>query len=150
LPFLFACILMYFNSKNSDLTGERRLHLGIPLLISGLLLISSIYTTTTVTFVFLAASVALNWAVTPVFWAVTTEYLSGGTVAAGSIALINAMANLAGATLPYLIGYFRDITGNYDYALWIVGIALISGGFLGIGLARRLGEKRWVIVSNGA
>ncbi|HZW69331.1 MAG TPA: MFS transporter, partial [Hanamia sp.] len=38
LPFLFACIFMYFNSKNSDATGERRLHLGVPLLISGLLL----------------------------------------------------------------------------------------------------------------
>jgi len=150
LPFLFACILMYFNSKNSDLTGERRLHLGIPLLISGFLLISATYTGTTVTFVFLAASVALNWAVTPVFWAVTTEYLSGGTVAAGSIALINAMANLAGAALPYLIGYLRDITGNYDYALWIVGIALISGGFLGMALARKLGEKRWVIVNKGS
>lgn len=145
LPFLFACIFMYFNSKNSDFTGERRLHLGIPLLISGFLLISAIYMGTTVTFVFLMASIALNWAVTPVFWAVTTEYLSGGAVAAGSIALINAMANLAGATLPYLIGYLRDMTGNYDYALWIVGIALISGGFLGLRLGRKLSENRSAI-----
>jgi len=145
LPFLFACVFMYFNSKNSDFTGERRFHLGIPLLISGFLLISAIYMGTTVTFVFLTASIALNWAVTPVFWALTTEYLSGGPVAAGSIALINAMANLAGATLPYLIGYLRDITGNYDYALWIVGIALISGGFLGISLARKLSENRSAI-----
>ena len=138
LPFLFACVFMYFNGRNSDSKRERRLHLGLPLLISGILLIISIYTnTTTTTYVLLVASVALNWAVTPVFWAVTTEYLSSGTVAAGSIAMINALANVAGATLPYIMGYIRDITGSYNYALWIVGIALIAGGFLGLALVRK-------------
>lgn len=144
LPFLFACIFMYFNSKNSDATGERRLHLGVPLLISGLLLIVTIYTGTAFAYILLVISVALNWAVTPVFWAVTTEYLSGGSVAAGSIALINAMANLAGAALPYLMGYLRDMTGNYDYAFWIVGVALIAGGFLGLSLAQKIALSRFI------
>jgi fucose permease len=129
---------MYFNSKHSDTAGERRLHLGIPLLISGFLLIIGLYTSTTITYVLLVVSVAMNWAVTPVFWAVTTEYLSAGSVAAGSIALINAIANIAGATLPYLIGYLKDATGNYDYALWIVGIALIIGGWLGMALVKNI------------
>jgi MFS family permease len=146
LPFLFACIFMYFNSKNSDASRERRLHLGIPLLVSGFLLITSIYTGITITYVLLVASVAMNWAVTPVFWAVTTEYLSSGSVAAGSIAMINAIANIAGATLPYLMGYIRDVTGNYDYALWMVGIALIAGGILGISVAQRVTVNRLVVV----
>lgn len=146
LPFLFACIFMYFNSKHSDLRAERRRHLGIPLLISGLLLIVSIYTGTTIAYAMLVISVAMNWAVTPIFWAVTTEYLSSGSVAAGSIALINAMANIAGAVLPYFMGYIRDVTGSYDYALWIVGIALMIGGFLGMDLARRISLKRLVAV----
>jgi hypothetical protein len=80
----------------------------------------------------------MNWAVTPVFWAVTTEYLSAGSVAAGAIALINAMANLAGAALPYFMGSLKDATGSYDYALWIVGIALIMGGLLGMALAGKI------------
>lgn len=138
LPFLFACIFMYFNSKSSDANRERRFHLGIPLFASGFLLILSIYTGATFTYVLLVVSVALNWAVTPVFWAVTTEYLASGTVAAGSIALINAMANIAGAILPYIMGYLRDMTGNYNYALWIVGMALIAGGFLGMSLAYKI------------
>ena len=146
LPFLFACIFMYFNSKNSDRSRERRLHLGIPLLVSGFLLIMSIYTGITVTYVLLVASVAMNWAVTPVFWAVTTEYLSSGSVAAGSIAMINAIANIAGATLPYLMGYIRDVTGNYDYALWMVGIALIAGGILGISIAQKVAINKLVVV----
>jgi MFS family permease len=146
LPFLFACILMYFNSKSSDISRERRLHLGIPLLVSGFLLIMSIYTGITITYVLLVASVAMNWAVTPVFWAVTTEYLSSGSVAAGSIAMINAIANIAGATLPYLMGYIRDVTGNYDYALWMVGIALIAGGILGISIAQKVAINKLIVV----
>ena len=43
LPFLLACVLMYLNSRHSDARHERRLHLGLPLLISGVLLIASIY-----------------------------------------------------------------------------------------------------------
>ena len=146
LPFLFACIFMYFNSKSSDTSRERRFHLGIPLLASGFLLIMSMYTGTTITYVLLVASVAMNWAVTPVFWAVTTEYLSSGSVAAGSIAMINAIANIAGATLPYLMGYIRDVTGNYDYALWMVGIALIAGGVLGISVAQKVAAGKLVLV----
>jgi MFS family permease len=150
LPFLFACIFMYFNSKNSDRSRERRLHLGIPLLVSGFLLIMSIYTGITVTYVLLVASVAMNWAVTPVFWAVTTEYLSSGSVAAGSIAMINAIANIAGATLPYLMGYIRDVTGNYDYALWMVGIALIAGGILGISIAQKVAINKLIVVQEAS
>ncbi len=146
LPFLFACLFMYFNGRHSDLRGERRRHLGIPLLISGFLLIVGIYTGTTIAYALLVISVAMNWAVTPIFWAVTTEYLSSGSVAAGSIALINAMANIAGAVLPYFMGYIRDVTGSYDYALWIVGIALMIGGFLGMDLARKISLNRLVAV----
>ncbi len=141
LPFLFACFFMYFNGHHSDIKGERRLHLGLPLFFSGVLLIISIYTGITTTYMLLIISVALNWAVTPVFWAVTTEYLASGSVAAGSIALINAMANVAGATLPFIMGYIRDLTGNYDFALWIVGGALMAGGLLGLILTRMITAK---------
>jgi hypothetical protein len=79
----------------------------------------------------------LNWAVTPVFWAVTTEYLAGGAAAAGAIALINAVANIAGVGLPPIMGYIKDRTGGYDYGLLLVGGALIVGGLLGFALARK-------------
>jgi hypothetical protein len=40
------------------------------------------------------------------------------------------------------MGYIRDMTGSYDYALWIVGVALIAGGFLGLTLVRKNAEVR--------
>jgi len=138
LPFLLACVLMYLNSRYSDARRERRLHLGVPLLVSGVLLIASIYAgNITVTYLLLLMAVGLNWAITPVFWAVTTEYLAGGAAAAVAIALINAVANIAGVGLPPLMGYIKDQTGNYDYSLLLVGGALILGGCLGLSLARK-------------
>lgn len=142
LPFVFACVLMYVNGRNSDRLRERRYHLGLPLLFSGLFLIAGIYTPTPLTYIFLIISIALNWSVTPVFWAITTQYLSSGRVAAGSIGLINAMANIAGATLPLLMGSIKDDTGNYDISLWIIGLALSMGGILGFLITNLVvGEK---------
>lgn len=138
LPFLLACVLMYLNSRHSDARHERRLHLGLPLLISGALLIASIYAGNAgATYCLLLLAVGLNWAVTPVFWAVTTEYLAGGAAAAGAIALINAVANIAGVGLPPIMGHIKDRTGGYDNGLFLVGGALIVGGLLGFSLARK-------------
>lgn len=132
LPFVIACILMYLNGRSSDKTGERRLHLGLPLLFSGIFLIMGMFAGGVLSFAFLAVSVGLNWAATPVFWAVTTRYLRVGAAAAAGIALINALANIAGALLPYYIGYTKDTTGNYNWAFWIIGSALVAGGLLGV------------------
>lgn len=137
LPFLLACVLMYANGRHSDARGERKLHLGVPLLVSGILLVASIYAGNPIaTYLMLLVAVGLNWAVTPVFWAVTTEYLAGGAAAAGAIALINAVANLAGVGLPPAMGFIRDRTGSYDQGLLLVSAALLAGGALGLVLGK--------------
>jgi MFS transporter, ACS family, tartrate transporter len=132
LPFMFACVFMYANGRHSDRTGERSVHLGAPLLIGGALLVASIYSgNQTLSYALLVITIAFSWAATPVFWAVTTEYLSG-TAAAVSIALINGIANICGVGLPPLMGYIKDTTGTYDYALLLVAAALLGGGALGL------------------
>ncbi len=135
LPFVLACILMRLNSRHSDATQERRLHLALPTFFAGgLLAISITMANPIATYVFLLLSVALNWAATPIFWAVTTRYLSGGAAAAGAIALINAVANLAGVGLPPVMGAIRDQTGSYNYGLLLVATALVGGGALALAL----------------
>lgn len=140
LPFILACLLMYANSRHSDARRERRWHLGLPLLASGLVLGASVADLdASTTYVLLLLAVGLNWAVTPIFWAVTTEYLAGGAAAAGAIALINAIANLAGVGLPPVMGYLRDRTGSFDTGLLLVAGALVIGGLLGLRLAKSPG-----------
>lgn len=137
VPFVAACIFMFLNGRHSDATGERALHLGLPLVASGVAIIAAVLSSDIyVRYVLLVLSVGLNWAVIPIFWAVTTEYVSG-VAAAVSIALINALANVAGLALPPVIGGIRQATGNYNVALGLVAAALVTGGVLGITLARR-------------
>jgi len=137
VPFVAACIFMFLNGRHSDATGERALHLGLPLVASGVAIIAAVFSGDIyVRYALLVLSVGLNWAVIPIFWAVTTEYVSG-VAAAVSIALINALANVAGLALPPVIGSIRQATGNYNVALGLVAAALVIGGILGIALARR-------------
>jgi MFS family permease len=135
LPFLFACVFMYLNGRHSDLSGERARHLGVPMLAAGLLLAGALYCANPLlAYAMLVVTIALNWAATPVFWAVTTAYLAG-PAAAVSIALINAVANVCGLALPPLMGFIKDTTHTYDYALLLVAAALLVGGVLGLSLA---------------
>ena len=48
----------------------------------------------------------------PVFWTLPTAFLSG-TAAAGGIAMINSIGNLAGFAGPYAMGWIKDSTGSY-------------------------------------
>ena len=51
-----------------------------------------------------------------VFWTLPTAWLSG-TAAAGAIALINSIGNLAGFGGPYLIGWVKEATGSTSTGL---------------------------------
>ncbi|MEG3130946.1 MFS transporter [Pantoea cypripedii] len=136
VPFIFACLFMYFNGRHSDTTRERSWHLGLPLILSGLSLTLAIYSSNLlVAYVMLVLTVGFNFALTPIFWAVTTEKLAG-VAAAASIAFINTVANFVGLGLPPILGKIKDATNSYHYGLMIVAAALIIGGIIGIMISR--------------
>ncbi|ARU92735.1 MFS transporter [Tatumella citrea] len=136
VPFLCACLFMYLNGRHSDVTKERSLHLGLPLILSGLALGIAIYSSNLwLAWMLLVLCVGFNFALTPVFWAVTTEKLAG-VAAAASIAFINTIANFVGLGLPPVLGKIKDATNSYHYGLLIVDIALVIGGVVGILVSR--------------
>ena len=55
----------------------------------------------------------------PAFWALPERFLRGPALAAG-IATINALANVAGFTGPYLMGYLYQETGSYRIGLLVL------------------------------
>jgi MFS transporter, ACS family, tartrate transporter len=142
LPFIFASLLMYLNGHHSDRTRERRFHLAAPMIAAGILLAVSLRAgSLPLTYLLLILTIGLNWAATPVFWSVTTEYLAGSAAAASAIALINSIANIAGVGLPPVMGAIRDRTGRYDGGLLLVAAALFLGGLLALWLvAQTRGE----------
>ncbi len=58
----------------------------------------------------------------PVFWTFPAAFLSGAA-AAGGIALINSIGNLAGFAGPYVVGRIKDATGNYTGGLLLLSAA---------------------------
>jgi nitrate/nitrite transporter NarK len=52
----------------------------------------------------------------PIFWTLPTAFLSGAA-AAGAIALVNSIGNLAGFAGPYVVGVLKDATGSYTPGL---------------------------------
>jgi ACS family tartrate transporter-like MFS transporter len=71
----------------------------------------------------------------PVFWTLPTAFLSGAA-AAGGIALINSIGNLAGFAGPYAMGAIKDLTGGYAAGL----LCLSAAGFVAMTLVLMLGH----------
>ena len=69
----------------------------------------------------------------PVFWTFPTAFLSGAA-AAGGIALINSIGNLAGFAGPYAMGRIKDMTGSYTGGL----LSLSAVGFIAMAIVLAL------------
>ena len=55
----------------------------------------------------------------PVFWQMPNRFLAG-TAAAGGVALINSIANLAGFGAPWMLGLIKTATGSLAPGLYVV------------------------------
>jgi MFS transporter, ACS family, tartrate transporter len=66
------------------------------------------------------------FAVLPVFWTFPTAFLSGAAAAAG-IAAINSIGNLAGFFGPFIMGWLKDVTGDFSAGLWAIAACAVMG-----------------------
>jgi D-galactonate transporter len=127
IPFFVGSIAMILWGRRSDRVGERVWHTAIALIVSAIGLASCLYISALIPTV-IALSVALIgcYALKGPFWALSTEWLSAATAAAG-IAQINAIGNLAGFVGPFLLGYIKDATGSYALGLLpMISLAVIG------------------------
>ncbi len=63
------------------------------------------------------------------FWSLPTAYLTGVS-AAGGIALINSIGNLAGFASPSIVGAIKQSTGSTDIGVLIMAGVIIVGSVL--------------------
>jgi nitrate/nitrite transporter NarK len=130
IPYLFGTIAMILWARHSDATRERVFHVGAPLLLTAIALGASSYVSDpTVTMMVLTVAAIGIFCTFGVFWALPTAWLSG-TAAAGAIALINSIGNLAGFGGPYLIGWVKEATGNTSTGLLVLAVLPLIGGLL--------------------
>jgi ACS family tartrate transporter-like MFS transporter len=123
LPYLVGLLSIVLWGRRSDRKRERRLHAAFPMLVASAgIALSTALDDPTMKMVALCVAGFGIFGSLPVFWTLPTAFLSGAA-AAGGIALINSIGNLAGFFGPYAMGWIKDSTGSY------------AGGLLGLSAA---------------
>lgn len=134
IPFFFGAIAMYYNGKHSDVTGERVWHVALASIIGGIAVPIALYMQSPYTaMIALTVCVMGVCAALPTFWSLPTAFLTGAA-AAGGIALINSLGNLAGFAAPYITGWLTDLTGTEKAGLWVVGLMMVAAGLVAVAL----------------
>ncbi|MEO7953751.1 MAG: MFS transporter [Polaromonas sp.] len=120
--YLCGAAGMILNGIHSDKHQESRYHCGlaaalgsVSLLVIALLL----KTSPLLTLVMLALAIVGTMSAIPVFWQMPNRFLSGAA-AAGGVALINSVANLAGFGAPWMLGIIKTSTGQLTAGLYVV------------------------------
>jgi len=136
LPYVVGLFSIVMWSQRSDRKRERVFHTAFPLFVAS----AGIAVSTALpdpVWKMVALSVA-GWGIfgtLPVFWTLPTAFLSGAA-AAGGIALINSIGNLAGFFGPYVMGWLKDWTGAYTAGL----LCLSGAGFVAMIIVLLLGH----------
>ncbi len=130
IPYLFGSIAMVLWARHSDRTRERVWHVGLPLILTAAALGMSGYTQDpTLTMIALTVAAVGVFCTLALFWTLPTAQLSG-TAAAGGIALINSIGNLAGFGGPYLMGWIKETIGSTSVGLLVLALMPLIAGLL--------------------
>ena len=132
IPNAAGIIGMILMGRHSDKRHERRWHFVACVVIASV----GLFITTLLQGNLIGSILALSVAVigiasaTPLFFALTSEYLSAGA-AAGGLALISSLGNLGPAVSPSINGLILRSTGDNVYSIYFVmALYLLSGTFL--------------------
>jgi MFS family permease len=132
IPNAAGIIGMILMGRHSDKSHERRWHFVACVVIASV----GLFITTLLQGNLIGSILALSVAVigiasaTPLFFALTSEYLSAGA-AAGGLALISSLGNLGPAVSPSINGLILRSTGDNVYSIYFVmALYLLSGTFL--------------------
>jgi ACS family tartrate transporter-like MFS transporter len=127
IPFVVGVVSIVWWGRRSDAKMERRFHTAFPLFVAaaGLAAGAFLDDPTAKMAAFSVAGFGIFGAL-PVFWTLPTAFLSGAA-AAGGIAIINSIGNLAGFAGPYVMGWVKDSTGSFTYGLLLLSAAAIVG-----------------------
>ena len=131
IPYLAATIFMIAMGRSADASRRRRLHVAVPIVLGTLGLVGSAAFAGNPAVAIACLTLATMGTLTALvlFWSLPTAFL-GGLAAAGGLAIINSVGNLAGFVSPYLVGLIKDATQSTNPALYVIAIAVLGSGLL--------------------
>nr|WP_223283314.1 MFS transporter [Achromobacter xylosoxidans] len=138
IPFILGTAAMVINGAHSDSTRERRRHCAGATLVGALgLSLTGAYIGSPVLAMGALSIAAIGvLGAFPVFWAIPAAFLTG-TAAAGGIAFINSVGNLAGFATPFMMGWLKEWTGGVAAGLYVVaGMQLVATAVVALTMRR--------------
>ncbi len=132
LSYLFGAAGMVINGLHSDHTKEARLHCAFAAALGAAgLVLTTVFLKTSPTLALAAQTLAIigTMSAIPVFWQLPGRFLAGAA-AAGGVALINSIANLAGFGAPFMLGVIKTQTGGLSLGLLIVAAVEVCATIL--------------------
>ena len=144
VPYLLAGVGMVINSRHSDKKQERRLHVAIPLVLGGCMLLAGVLASSNhpyVSFIAICLAGASFYSCMGPLWAIPTECLCEESAGAAA-GLVNAVGNLGGYVGPMLVGTLNQRTGNFRMAFTVLSASLIFGGVITLLLRLNPSSKR--------
>ncbi|TPM40445.1 MFS transporter [Mesorhizobium sp. B2-2-3] len=117
LPYVVGAVGMIWWGRRSDTRGERKIHTAIAIAVAVIsLIVSTMLSDPVLKITAISIAGFGMFAYLGPFWAIPNTFLRGPALAAG-IAAINSIANVAGFTGPYIVGYVKTLTGSFEGGL---------------------------------
>ena len=126
LPYVVGVMSIVAWGRRSDRKLERRFHTAFPLGVAATgIAVSTFLDDPMMKMTALSIAGFGIFGALPIFWTLPAAFLSG-PAAAGGIALINSIGNLAGFAGPFATGRIKDLTGSYTGGL----LSLAAAGYI--------------------
>jgi len=131
IPYGVAVVGMILLSRNSDKTGERRLHYVANVTTGAIgLILSGVFASQPVlAIIFLSIGTLGVIGSMPLFWPLPSAFLAG-TAAAAGIGIVNSVGNLGGYFGPNIPIWAKAVSSDKSAALYIIAGILLIGAFL--------------------
>jgi MFS transporter, ACS family, tartrate transporter len=142
IPYLIGVVAVVVWPLISDRMRERKWNTALAFLVTAGGIAGSTYFPDPVHKIAVLSIAAIGlFAIAPLFWTLPTAFLSG-TAAAGGIALINSIGNLAGFAAPFVMGYLKDATGGFTAGLLLVAAFPLLSAILVLLLGHNVALER--------
>jgi ACS family tartrate transporter-like MFS transporter len=116
VPPLVGVVGSVLVGRHSDLSGDRKKHLSIVYLVSGVALgLSAFMPNPTLAYLLLCVAGVIASG-NALFWSLNSSMMTGAASAV-CIALVNTIAQFGGLVGPWMIGLVKDSTGSFAMAL---------------------------------
>lgn len=131
IPYLVAAVGMVLIGRSADRRSEHRWHVALPCLAGAVGLVLSVLVGSSPSLAIASLSLATLGIIgaLPVFWNCPTALL-GGAAAAGGIAFINSVGNLAGFVSPYMVGFVKNATQSTDTGMYVLSGCLLLASII--------------------